>query len=320
MILKRRSKPLPLRKLDALLPRLSPNFPELIKIQEDAKRQQRGYSGELRVDYFLDYLAPKFTILHDVYLRTNGKNFQIDSLIIADHTIFIVDSKHYQGLITFNTILRQLTRSDNQIESGFEYPITQVKNQIRNLEHWLNQLYFSKIPIKGFVAIADPATIVKVEGSQEEVSSYVAHAAEIHERIVSYDRQMSDEGAKKLSGPQIGKAILSQCGTFDINLFKQHNLQQKDIRSGVRCPDCGQCGMKRVHSGWLCEKCNCYSKHEHITALNDYLLLIKETITNQECMNFLGLNSRHVASRILKNSGLDYYPQTRKWHNVSNRK
>ncbi|GAA0438737.1 hypothetical protein GCM10008983_14550 [Lentibacillus halophilus] len=313
MILKQRTKPLPLKKLDAAIPRLSPQFPGLPKMKEDAKMQQQGYSGEIKVDYFLDNLAPMYTILQDIYLHENSKNFQIDSIVIANYSIAVVDTKHYKGTITFNTTLKQLTRSDGQIESGFEYPVTQIKNQTFHLQNWLNQRHLGHIPINCFVAIADPSTVIQAEGNQEEVGNYVAHAAEIPQRIMNADWQFGQKGATTLSDYQVGRTILGECGEFDMNLFKRYNMRPTDILPGVICPECGWRGMQRVHSGWCCRKCKCYSKDAHLTALNDYLLLVKRTITNTECMWFLGLKSRHAASRILKNSPLIYYPKNRSW-------
>ncbi|TFJ93072.1 nuclease-related domain-containing protein [Lentibacillus salicampi] len=313
MILKNRAKPLPLRKLDAATPRLSPQFPGLPKMKEDAKMQQQGYNGEIKVDYFLDNLVPMYTILQDVYLRVNGKNFQIDSLIIANYSIIIVDSKNYKGTITFNTILNQLTRSDGKIESGYEYPITQVKNQKFHLQNWLKQHNLGHIPIKCFVAIADPSTVVQVEGDQEEIGKYVVHAAEVPERIMNTDRQFGNKGAKKHSDYQIGKVILKECGEFDINLFKRYGLRTTDILPGVICPDCGVRGMKRVYNGWQCGNCKCFSRNEHMKAIDDYLLLVKDSITNKACAWFLGNITRGTATRILKKSGLAYHQKHRCW-------
>ncbi|WP_010531713.1 nuclease-related domain-containing protein [Lentibacillus jeotgali] len=313
MILRHRTKPLPLQKLDAAIPRLSPHFPGLPKMKEDAKKQQQGYSGELKVDYFFDNLAPMYTILHDVYLRENNKNFQIDSLTIANHTIFIVDSKHYQGSITFNTTLRQLTRSDGTIESGFEYPITQVKNQKFHLQNWLKQHNLGHIPVQCFVAIADPSTVVHVKGSEEEVGKHVVHAAELPEQIMKADRQFGNKGARKLSNYQIGKAILSKSREFDIDLFKRYGVKPADILPGVICPDCGLRGMERVYNGWHCGQCSCFSRNAHKKAIEDFLLLVKNSITNKECVWFLGNINRGLATRILKKSGLVYDKQHRCW-------
>ena len=314
MILRNRTKPLPLRKLDAAIPRLSPQFPGLPKMKEDAKKQQQGYTGEIKVDYFIDNLAPMYSILRDVYLRVNGKNFQIDSYIKADYSIYVVDAKNYDGMIIFNTLLKQLTRSDGKIESGFEYPITQVKNQTFHLQNWLSHHNFSHIPITSLVAIADPSTIVKVEGSQEEVGKYVTHGANVSDLILTRERQLARKGAKKLPAHQIERAILHECREFDINLFKKYGVRPTDILPGVICRDCGLRGMKRVHSGWWCPKCRQKHYNAHLKALADYLLLVKNTINNKECMWFLALDNRGTATRILKKSGLIYDEKYKHWY------
>jgi len=313
MIIKHRSKPLPLQKIDAAIPRLSQHCRSLPKMQEDAKIRQHGYNGERKVDYFINNLAPKFTILHDVYLRESSKNFQIDSLIIANHSIFIVDSKNYMGTIRFNTILKQLTRNDGKIESGFEYPITQVENQKIHLENWLAKHNLINIPVYGHAAIADPSTIVKVSGDEEEIAKVVAHGAEFPKMILDKDIETGRADNEKLPHYKIGRAILQECRDFNIDIFKYYDLRPTDILPGVICPDCGLLGMKRVHSGWECNRCGCRSRNAHLNALSDYLLLMNDFISNTECMWFLGLTSRHAATRILKDSFLVYYPKVRKW-------
>lgn len=318
MILRHRSKPLPLQLIDAAIPRLPQHSKFLTELKKDAKIRQQGYNGEIKVDYFIDSLAPKYTILHDVYLRENGRNFQIDSLVIADHSIFIVDSKNYTGSITFNTILKQLTRNDGKVESGYEYPITQVENQSFHLQNWLVQHKVTGIPIYGYVAIADPSTIIKVEGNEQEIAEVVAHGATIPKMIMDKDGAMGRTGKEKLQAYQIGKIILRECREFNINMFKHYGMRPTDILPGVICPECKLLGMSRVHSSWECKRCGCHSRTAHLNALSDYFLLVNDLISNSECMRFLGLNSRHAVSRILKNSNLIYYPHVRKWGKPEN--
>ncbi|WP_373893918.1 NERD domain-containing protein [Virgibacillus sp. CBA3643] len=311
MILKNLAKPLPLQKLDAAIPRLLPQFPALSKMKDDAAKRQLGLTGEKKVNYFIDNLAQMYTILHDVYLRINGKSFQIDSLVIANHSISIVDTKNYKGTITFNTTLKQLTRDDGKLESGFEYPITQVDNQKFHLQNWLTQHNLAHIPVNCYIAIADPSTIVKVKGDEEEISKVVVHGAEIHNRILASDRDFGRKGAKKLQNYQIGKSVLRECREFDIDMLKAYGIQPSDILPGVICPDCGLRGMERVYNGWVCRKCKRFSRNAHID-IADYLLF-NDVITNSKCMWFLGLPTRGTATRILKKSGLVYDEKHRCW-------
>jgi len=74
------------------------------------------------------------------------------------------------------------------------------------------------------------------------------------------DQLLGRKGAKKLQDYQIGKSVLRECGEFDIDLFKLYGMRPADILPGVICPDCGLRGMERVHNGWICRKCNCFSK------------------------------------------------------------
>ncbi|TRM10610.1 NERD domain-containing protein [Lentibacillus cibarius] len=313
MILKNRTKPRPLVKLDAAIPRTPSQFPLLAKMKEDAKIRQLGYTGERKVDYHLDNLAQMFTILHDVYLCVNGKNTQMDSVIIANHSIATVDDKNYHGTITFNTLLKQLTRDDGQTEAGFEYPITQVHNQQFHLQNWLAQQNMSQIPVNSYVAIADPSTIIKVHGDEKEIAQTVAHGAAMPKVIMEQDQQLAKQGARKLPHHQIGKKLLHACGEFDIDIMKKYGLKPSAILPGVICPDCEHRGMARVFNGWSCPKCQCHSKNAHLNALEDYFLLVKRTITNSECMRFLQIPTRGTATRILKSSGLTYLPAHKCW-------
>ncbi|MEN1968845.1 nuclease-related domain-containing protein [Lentibacillus sp. N15] len=142
MLLRKRPKPLPLQKMEALIPRMPPHFKQLPIMQADLASRVTGYIGERKVDYQLRSLTRKYTILHDVYLELPyGNSVQIDSLILTPNAIFIIESKNYKGTITFDTVLKQLIRDDGEKETGFKYPITQAEN---HRIHFENQKTFSR--------------------------------------------------------------------------------------------------------------------------------------------------------------------------------
>lgn len=129
MKLNTRQKPLVLMKFDAIVPRLRPEFPKLKEMKHEREKSKRGYLGELNVDYYTNFLADQFTVLHDICLDIKEGTIQLDTMIITPHTIFIIDSKNYKGSITFDTILEQFTRDDGKVESGYLYPINQLEFQ-----------------------------------------------------------------------------------------------------------------------------------------------------------------------------------------------
>lgn len=110
MIIRYRNRPQPLRTLDALITRLPSNHPQLKRLQKDAAKLQKGYNGERKLDYHIEYLSDDFTIMADVCFSLHNKQTQIDSLIVSDHAIFIVEVKSFTGIITFDTTLRQCYR------------------------------------------------------------------------------------------------------------------------------------------------------------------------------------------------------------------
>ncbi|WP_164667780.1 nuclease-related domain-containing protein [Virgibacillus doumboii] len=311
MIIKKRDKPLPLKKLEAAIPRLSPRFPRLSKMKKDAESRQKGYDGELEVDYFLEYLAGTHTIIQDVYLRVNGKNVQVDSLLASKHAIHIVDSKNLSGTITFDTHLNQMIRNDGKAEAGNDNPITQVKNQKFHLQNWFTQNNLPNIPIFPFVAISESSTIIKAIGDAQAVGKMVAHGARIPTMIMEEEQQL--DGLKNIHDRQIGKMILNACGEFDLDIMKDFGIKSSDLSPGVICPACNMLGMERVYDGWICKKCTCKSRNAHLKAISDYLLLINPYITNKECMRWLCLTSRSTATRLLRNSGLIYQKERKRW-------
>lgn len=50
---------------------------------------------------------------------------------------------------------------------------------------------------------------------------------------------------------------------------------------------------------WTCSSCLYSSKNAHLSALQDYGMLINKNITNAQAQRFLQLNNRHTIKRML---------------------
>ncbi|MBP1969213.1 DNA-directed RNA polymerase subunit RPC12/RpoP [Virgibacillus natechei] len=310
-VMKKRTKPLILKKYELLLPRLHINFPRLPDMQHEYNKRKKGYKGELQVDYHLETLPPEFTILQDVCLQVQGRTFQMDNLVITQQAIYIVDVKNYNGTIIFDTTFDQFTRDDGKVEMGFSHPITQVELQQSNLQQWLLERNLPNIPIYYFIAISDPSTIIKVEGDKEIIAKVVAHGANIPKKIMDVNTQLAS-GAT-FQNRKMGHAISKESTEFDMDIMTMHGIKSADLLPGVECPDCGVLGIKRVHSGWKCYKCKKKFRDAHKPALAAYLLFVTPWITNSECMRFLKFNAKNVATRLLREYGLFYDEGRRRW-------
>ncbi|WP_099159574.1 NERD domain-containing protein [Virgibacillus ndiopensis] len=313
MIIRRRTKPLPLQKLDAVIPRLSPQFKRLPEMQLDAANRYKGYIGEQKVDYHLELLPGNFTILHDVCLAANNKSFQIDSIVISPHAIFIIEVKNYDGTVTFDTTFKQFTRNNGDKDTGYRYPITQAESSKLKLTNWLHEQNYHDIPVHYLIAVSDPSTIIKVNGDKQAIAEVVMHGEYIPMKVMEIDEKFARSGQPRLESRRIGEAMLWECQEFDFEIVGRYGITNKDILTGVHCPECGRLGMERRRKTWHCTKCGKATKYAHIRAIKDYLLLINSSISNKECRRFLRLPSRSIVTRILQKSELVYQKKHKSW-------
>lgn len=313
MIIRGRTKPIALKKYDAMIPRLPPNFPGMEEMRGEQARRHKGYVGEQKVDYHIDFLAADFTILHDVSLEIRNKTFQLDTIVITQHAIFIVESKNYSGTITFDTILQQLTRNDGKKESGYQYPITQVELQQLKLQQWLQLHNHTNIPFYFFIAISEPSTIINVIGDREAIARVVAHGAAIPKKVLDMNDTFKKRGASTIHHRKIGQMILQGCKDFDMDIMAKHGVCWQALLPGVQCLKCGWLGMERIYNGWVCKKCTNKSRYAHRRAIADYFLLVRSYMSNSECMRFLKFNSKNIATKLLKDTGLYYDKRRRRW-------
>lgn len=315
MILKYRKKPPELRKLAAVVPRLRPNHPNFQQAERELAIRNKGHRGEKKVDYHLKQLAKSFTILQDVGLTVNNQNFQIDTIVISNHALYIIETKHISGTVIFNTNLNQFTQQNGHNEIGLRCPITQVEAAKFKLQNWLDQRNLGEIPIHCFVGISDPSTIISVKGDEAKIARIVAHGEHIPNKIFQADQALAikKQSTEKWDHHQIGLAILKECKEIEINILDHLDITPHDLLPGIICPKCDMLKMERTHGMWTCTKCEFRSKLAHIKALSDFRLLIKPTITNRECRWWLQVNSRHIATYLLMNAKLHYHKGNKVW-------
>ncbi|MFD2044546.1 nuclease-related domain-containing protein [Ornithinibacillus salinisoli] len=283
--------PKPLQKLQAVIPRLQPDFPNYAALCNEEKNRLKGYKGEKQIDYYLNILANRCTILHDVYLTVNGKSFQIDSILATKRACYIIETKDYNKRVIFDTVLKQCILSNGKVETGVNYPITQVENQKIQLENWLAKHNIGDVPIYYFVALSNPGTIIEVKGNEQEIANKVVHGDQLPKLILDIDRKLED----KFQDYKLGKAILQECGEFDFDILHKYGVKSTDIMPGVQCPECGLLGMHRTYAYWECQSCKCRSKSAHIKAISDYLL-IKKLLHNKQRLHALSTNQLQKSS------------------------
>ena len=82
-------------------------------------------------------------------------------------------------------------------------------------------------------------------------------------------------------------------------------INPNEIITGVNCNKCHTFAVKKLFREWRCQICGDSSKTAHLTALNDYAMLINRKINNKECRRFLHIETCKQASVILKSLKTD---------------
>lgn len=311
-----RTKPYILLWSEAALPRLVPNHASHNDVTNIFHRYLKGYIGEKKVDYHINFLRKKFTILRGITLKNKDRTFQIDTLILSNYAIFPLEIKNFANQITFDTDLNQFIRNDGESETGYRHPISQAEAQRMNLIQWLDEHSIHSIPIHYFVVIANPETVIKITGDGEakkRITKIVSHGEHIPQKILTLEKHFESQLYRKINHVQLGKLIVKNAHTKYTDYCNRLNIKFKDIKPGVKCLACSEIGMVRYREKWLCQKCRYTSRTAHIPTIREFLIIFGRGISNRECRYFLQVDNRYIVTRILQSANLIYSKKYKRW-------
>ncbi|MCO7175830.1 NERD domain-containing protein [Sporolactobacillus kofuensis] len=301
MIKFERTIPLIIRQLRSVRSRLPQSHPHYQIICQDEKKRTLGHKGESAIDFYLtDFADGDFYIYHGLRLPLNQAFFQIDTLILSDSACFIIEVKNLIGTIYFDPTFNQMIRTFNGKEEGFRDPIGQVTRQKQLLSRWLAAQHFPPIPIDDMVTISNPETILKTQPGNSAISRKICHMHQIPDRIQAWKRASVKKRLSAGERERLNAQLIHAHCPLHQNVLELYHIDAKELITGVQCPNCGAIPMTRVHATWLCPSCGHRSKTAHYALLEDYFLLIDETISITQFCEWTCISSRKIAARLLK--------------------
>ncbi|GAB3058537.1 nuclease-related domain-containing protein [Virgibacillus ainsalahensis] len=312
MTAKRQDNLMKLWQLEALDKRLLRSHPMKPKVQQDLIKEKTGIKGEKEVDYPLRFLdKQKYFILHNVRLKDEQGFFQIDKLILTEKYILILEVKNWFGTVIFGEN-SQVTRIDyNNKEEGFKNPISQAKLQQHRLKKWLHPHVGLNFPIEFLVVISFPSTIIKSSTSEQLIPQEVIHNNDLYFKIEKLTSSYSNTHLSKDKLIKLANRLTQAHQTPEHHILDSYHLTKNDLIKGVFCPFCEAVPMLREKRKWTCQH---EHKHRsidaHITALNDYKLLVDNKITNRDAREFLQVESPFVVRRFFLKAKFDYSGST----------
>ncbi|MED4203227.1 nuclease-related domain-containing protein [Neobacillus mesonae] len=183
---------------------------------------EKGYQGELMFDQLTEKLQCDMYVINDLCLEHKGTTFQIDSIIIAQKTIYPFEIKNYQDDYIFEAGNFRKLNSKNYITN----PLEQLNRSKILLRQVLQSLRVD-LPIEGYVSFVNP-----------EFTLYNAPVDEpiiLPTQLKNFLKKINDTPSK-LNGwhKNFADQLVSKHINFPCNKFPGYKF--KDLKKGFLCP------------------------------------------------------------------------------------
>ncbi len=302
LIKKEHDPPLHLHKLSSLLDRLPSHHLRIEEVKEQLSMYQAGIAGEKSLGFPLSFLDDKrFSIYHDLRLFDGFHYFQLDTIIVTQHYLLILEVKNISGTLMFDPTFNQLIRISDTKEEAFPNPLTQVERQRSQLRTLLQKINIPEVPIETLIVVANRRAVLKATEEAQFISSKVIRGEFLPTKVKLLDQQYGDEQLLTVKEVRkLGRILVKLHEPLDRDVLKRFSISTDELIVGVACPTCARLAMQRLHGRWFCETCGAYSRNAHLKALQEYALLVSREITNQEARRFLRMDSGDAATRLLK--------------------
>jgi hypothetical protein len=305
LIEKNRDFPREITVLKAILRRFTLNPQLQTDLESKLSRKSAGYKGEKELDYHLSQFDhTRFYILHDLIIPHNNTHFQIDSLLISETFMLVIDSKNFAGTLDFHPEFNYLLQTLNGIEKVYPDPILQTRTQAAQLKSFLIKNHFSPPPIEFLVSISNSQAIIRNPGNHHDVRVRVGKTPAVAYKIQSFNDKYKNGVLSIKEIRKITKLLLKSHEPY-IPDISSMNLPMDQVKKGVQCPECQQNGMKKIYGNLICEKCGHLSRDAHIEALRDFFIIFGPAITSRQFSDFLQISSIHQSKRLLLALDLD---------------
>ena len=231
-------------------------------------------------------------------LRTE-RAFEVDILLLTPYGAVVLEIKNIIGKLEFMENPSQLiqTKLNGEI-NNYPSPVTQLNEYIFLLSKFFSEHNLS-IPVIGAIVFASRNSFVKTTSDK----ATILYKNEIHPYLRNLQNHSPTVTPSQIDS--LKNLILKKNSPFSyFPLTKHFFIDSNDIIRGVACPKCGQIGMQKIKKKWYCPGCQLLDSKAHKDSLRTYFLLCNNYITNKACREFLQLNSRYEAKRILLNSDL----------------
>ncbi|RKQ13528.1 nuclease-related domain-containing protein [Ureibacillus endophyticus] len=302
MIVLQREKPNNLILLESILRRLPMEDEEYEYYKNLYITTKHGFEGEIRVDReWGEIIVPSNHYLFHNYETENEVNHshQIDTIFICRNFILLLEIKNIGGQIDFDQKKHQFIRTRlDGTRAGFSNPINQIERHVRFFKRMIWNWNIA-LPVEYAIILAQPTTIIGDVPSEIAIFHVSGLQTHIYHLFSKYNyNQISDQELECVK-----KKLLEMRKPKEWDV----NVDRNKLRTGALCKRClYKFVMEFKHGQFVCPVCKTKTKESLYEALLDYRNLHDVWISNSEFRNYLYIESRYAAKRLIIDLKLEY--------------
>ncbi|WP_102275792.1 nuclease-related domain-containing protein [Cytobacillus massiliigabonensis] len=252
---------------------------------------EKGYEGEIQFDKLSENLHEERYIINDLLLEVNNSYFQIDTLIISQGAIHLLDIKNFKG--DYYLELDKLYA----VTTGREYknPVDQLKRSAALFRQLLQNLKQNYLVETSVIFVNPEFTLYQAPMDQPFI-----FPTQVNRFLRDLDKTPSrlNDGHRKLA-----QKLISLHQTVH-PFMKLPKYDYDFLQKGIYCRCCHSLMIYRKNYHFECEKCG---EHEEIESailrnVEEFKLLFPDRkVTTQSIYEWckVGLNKKTI-NRILR--------------------
>ncbi|GGH82636.1 DNA-directed RNA polymerase subunit M/transcription elongation factor TFIIS [Pullulanibacillus pueri] len=254
---------------------------------------EKGFEGETKCDQLLESLQEERYVINDLLFEVNNSYFQIDTLIISQGVIHLLDIKNFQG--DWYLEANRLYKVSNQNE--YKNPVDQLKRCETLFRQLLNNLKQTFL-VESFVIFINPEFTLY----QAPMDKPIILPTQLHRFLVDLNKipsKLNDKHkklAQKLIALNHSKNPFTTLPSYDYEL----------LQKGVYCENCKSFLVSIIKRDFICKNCGHHESIHHAILRNteEYRVLFpNDKITTPGIYDWCNadLNKKTIARVLKKN-------------------
>ena len=231
-----------------------------------------------------------YAILKDLHIQLDSNSYlQMDTVILTKKYIALLEIKNIRGKIAFQKNPDQLIREFDGEITPFKCPEQQITRQTKRLQLLLQEFKI-KLPIKKLIVLAYSKTHVVLPPKY----TTIVMGCDISIYIDEYNQLPDVLSTTKFN--QLSRELLSRSFDFTPTPIAQiYPVNLSDVKTGLFCSSCS----KKMRGQLKCSMCKTPKLVMQQQAVEDWFYLMKSSISNSECVHFLGLKDKYAGNYLL---------------------